>query len=154
MRSAKAIGAAQAALREYVRELDGDDLARRDQQEVITDLLADLMHYCEIAAGPDDEFDFGHALSSAEGHYEAEAEPNVWVTVLNAYADGHESAVSVCVPHPFPVSYEDTSVSPEWWDLAVFPFTGDGHGGPASYTATIAKADREDLVGLTHEWSD
>ena len=48
-------------------ELEGSEAYEDDSAALLTDLLADLMHWAE-----EEELDFQDQLESAKGHYEAE----------------------------------------------------------------------------------
>lgn len=74
--------------------------------------------------------------------------PYVTVRIGNTYSDGHTSTADVEIPRP-PV------VDDDWWEDAVFRYTGDGHGVEydveAAYTATIIVGG--DVVGRRFEWA-
>lgn len=75
----------------------------------------------------------------------------VLVRIDNNYEDGHKSTATQTVRPPVVgESVED------WWENAVFPFTGDGHGmrNPklgSLHEATVTKGP-DWLVGQTKEW--
>lgn len=77
----------------------------------------------------------------------------VTVRIENSYTDGHESKSIVTVREPN--EGEDLD---DWFQDAVFPHTGDGHGidsGLGScYTARVLASDDPALVGETNEWMD
>lgn len=68
---------ARAALRTYA-EVRADQL---EPEEALSDLLADLMHYCDAA---DSACDFWEAVDRASLNYDAEREP---VTPIEARID-------------------------------------------------------------------
>lgn len=79
----------------------------------------------------------------------------VSVLIENTYSDDHRSVETVTVPAPDPAAPD----LEDWWEEAVFPHTGDGHGigRPdlgSHHTATITEAEDATLVGLDHEWED
>jgi hypothetical protein len=77
----------------------------------------------------------------------------VTVRIHNAYEDGHESTHEVLLDPPATLADD---VVAEWWEEAVWPETGDGHGIGglnACYTATVIAADEESLVGREREWA-
>lgn len=81
--------------------------------------------------------------------------PFVIVRIENTYSDGHTSTRHEELDAP-------DVADEQWWQDAVFPLTGDGHGaeipGLGSHSiATIVATDRRPsarLIGRTHEWTD
>lgn len=94
------------------------------------------------------------------------------IKIENIYEDGHEcSKVVELADEPTAAdinvererSYSNGDVSEgEWWDAAVYEFTGCGWGKPenhggkrtltAASTATITEANDPQLVGMSQEW--
>lgn len=79
----------------------------------------------------------------------------VTVHIENWYSDGHESERTIHLPAPTGDISGDLD---EWFNEAVFPHTGDGHGTDSSlgscYTASIVDAADKTLVGKSFEWTD
>ncbi len=73
----------------------------------------------------------------------------VKVRIVSTYEDGHESERAVVLPAPTGGDLDT------WWEEAVWPETGDGHGSSglgSCYTATVVAATDPALVGQSREW--
>ena len=85
--------------------------------------------------------------------YDAQKESRrdrVTVKIENTYSDGWHSEAIVRVVPP-------SGDLDEWWNDAIFPRTGDGHGEDglgSCYTATVIAADEAELIGKSYEWID
>lgn len=80
----------------------------------------------------------------------------ITVKIENAYSDGWESKSEVVVDAPDDLGW--MGGLEDWFQDAVYPHTGDGHGADndlgSVYVATIIAADEPGLVGVKYEWSD
>lgn len=72
--------------------------------------------------------------------------PLTLVAVENSYADGFEQTTHFPIPTPRRGQLE------QWWEDEVFPLTGVGRDGDATYSAIILASDRAGIVGETCTW--
>lgn len=72
------------------------------------------------------------------------------VRITNTYSDRTNSTIET-VPTPDLIATRGLN---NWWQDAIFPLTGDGHGTSqyAIYEAEIIDSDWSRLIGLRYEW--